>query len=81
MGAEGVVADGMALLKTLAHSDINKRMYCDPAVGTYALLLQVGGLAAGSWALGVRVVIACGHPEVTPASAITPPPFPNPRTM
>ena len=74
MGAEGVVADGMALLKTLAHSDVNKRLYCDPAVGTYALLLQVGGLAAGSWALGVRVVIACGHADVTPASAITPPP-------
>ena len=41
VASEGVVADGMALLKTLGHSDVNKRLYCDPTVGTYALMLQV----------------------------------------
>ena len=41
MTNESLVAEGMALLKTLAHSDANKKLYCDPAYSTYALVLQV----------------------------------------
>jgi hypothetical protein len=50
VASEGVVADGMALLKTLGHSDVNKRLYCDPTVGTYALMLQV----RRTWVVSLR---------------------------
>ena len=32
---------GMSLLKTLAHSDANKRLFCNPAVGASGFMIQV----------------------------------------
>jgi hypothetical protein len=52
---EDVVAEGVALLKTLAHSDGNKKAFCDPANSTYSLILQVWRhCSARSWGGVVR---------------------------